>query len=124
MPTNKAIISRLPAVLIMAAIWVLSSQSTLPEVKGSDKLKHFIAYSALAAAAGLWFSKEQWFRQPWRNFLIITAAASVYGAIDEFHQYFVPGRFCDVFDWAADTLGAATGAAAIMLCVRFLRKTV
>jgi VanZ family protein len=42
-------------------------------------------------------------------------AASAYGAIDEFHQSFVPGRDCNVWDWLADTLGAFLGALAVML---------
>lgn len=37
-------------------------------------------------------------------------AASLYGATDELHQAFVPGRTPDVADWAWDTLGAAAGA--------------
>jgi len=32
--------------------------------------------------------------------------AIVYGALDEFHQWFVPGRIPDVFDLIADTAGA------------------
>ena len=36
--------------------------------------------------------------------------ASLFGASDEFHQSFVPGRDTDVFDWVADTLGATAGA--------------
>ena len=37
-------------------------------------------------------------------------AASIYGASDEYHQYFVPGRVCDWVDWVADTLGATLAA--------------
>ena len=33
--------------------------------------------------------------------------AVLYAASDEWHQSFVPGRSCDVFDWLADTAGAA-----------------
>ena len=32
----------------------------------------------------------------------------VYGALDEFHQLFVPGRVPDLLDLASDTIGAAT----------------
>jgi len=120
----KAIIFRLPAVLIIAFIWMLSSQSRLPVpegVFGIDKVLHFIAYVALAAAVGLWFSKKIWAKKPMLSFLICVAAASAYGAVDEIHQYFVPGRSCDIFDWIADTLGAATGAVVIMLCVRKIK---
>lgn len=83
---------------------------------------HFIAYMALAFAAGLWFSRESWCTRPLRNFLICTAIASVYGAIDEFHQYFVDNRSSDVWDWVADTLGGAAGAAVVLLANRVLEK--
>ena len=33
-------------------------------------------------------------------------SVAVYGALDEFHQYFVPGRSVDFFDWLADFSGA------------------
>lgn len=36
--------------------------------------------------------------------------ASLYGLTDEFHQLFVPGRYCDALDWVTDTCGAALGA--------------
>ena len=115
------LIFRLPALLIMAALWILSSRDTLPKMEGIpglDKILHFIAYAALAAASGLWFSKESWLRQSRRNFLISAAVASVYGIVDEFHQYFVPGRTSDIGDWIADTLGGMAGAAVILLVVR------
>jgi len=106
----------------MIALWIVSSQTSLPEVKGVfgfDKLQHFIAYAALSAAAGLWFSRESWIKRPLRNFLICTAVASVYGAVDEYHQYFIPGRTCDIWDWVADTTGGAAGSAAILLAAGF-----
>ena len=121
------IIFKLPAPLIIIALWIISSQDTLPEMKGVfgfDKLQHFFAYAVLAAAAGLWFSRKSWLKRPLRNFLICAAVASVYGAIDEFHQYFVPGRVCDIWDWVANTLGGAAGAAAIIPAARFWEKRI
>ena len=95
---------------------------------GLDKLQHFLAYAVHAAAAGLWFSLESWLERPLRNFLICFAAASVYGIVDEFHQHFVPGRFCHISDWVADTLGGAAGAAvfaaAILLSARYRKNRI
>jgi VanZ family protein len=123
-PTNqllRAIAFKLSAPLIMVALWVLSSQSTLPVVKGIlgfDKVQHFAAYAALALATGFWFSRESLLKRSRRVFVICAAIASVYGIFDEFHQYFVPGRSCDIWDWVADSLGGAAGAAVILLAAR------
>ena len=126
----KGIILKLPAPLIIIAITILSSQSTLPQmpgVFGFDKFLHFVAYAALAVAVGLWFTRESWQKQPnsyypVRNFFICVAIASIYGAIDEFHQYFVPGRSCDIWDWVADTLGGVAGAAFVMISARVYER--
>jgi hypothetical protein len=49
-------------------------------------------------------AKGCWSKWPaWLAVLIVSA----FGVTDEWHQSFVPGRSCDVFDWLADTLGAA-----------------
>lgn len=53
-----------------------------------------------------------------RAFLVALALASAYGASDEIHQLFVPGRMCDPADWLVDTAGAALGAAVFALASR------
>jgi VanZ family protein len=117
---------KIPAPLIGIVIWFLSAQSILPQPKGIlgfDKLQHFIAYFVLAASIIPWFSpRRRIFRSLW---MCLPAAliASGYGIVDELHQYFVPGRDCNVWDWIADTLGAVFGAftgAALMNA--FLRR--
>ena len=40
---------------------------------------------------------------------VALVATSAYGASDEWHQRFTPGRSADVRDWEADSLGAAVG---------------
>lgn len=35
------------------------------------------------------------------------ALAVAYGALDECHQWFVPGRECSLADWHCDSAGAA-----------------
>ncbi|MDR1898725.1 MAG: VanZ family protein [Treponema sp.] len=113
----------MPAILIAAGIWFLSSRSILPKPKGIfgyDKLQHLLAYAALAGAAGLWVSPERWKRRGLVMTGLVAAAASVYGITDELHQYFVPGRDCNIRDWAADTLGAVIGAGAAAFAGRFL----
>ncbi|MDR1444703.1 MAG: VanZ family protein [Treponema sp.] len=101
-----------------AGIWFLSSQSTLPEPKGIlgfDKFQHFAAFFALAAAIALWFSREAWRRPGLRIPVLVAALGSLYGVIDEVHQYFVPGRDCNAADWLADTLGAVAAVVVVKL---------
>jgi VanZ family protein len=119
------IIKRLPAILVAGGIWVLSSQSTLPKPKGIlgfDKFQHLLAYFVLAAALGLWFSRESWQIKRPRAFIISLLIASAYGIIDEVHQSFVPGRDASIWDWFADTLGAVLGAVALMLLTRIMYR--
>ena len=121
----QPILLRLPALLIACAIWFLSSQSTLPQPKGIlgwDKLQHLAAFAVLAAAACLWISPAFWKRHSVLAMLLITLTGSTYGAIDEMHQYFVPGRFSSFWDWLADTLGSLLGAAVMLQCMKMRTK--
>lgn len=54
----------------------------------------------------------------WLLMLAAVVIASLYGASDELHQLFVPGRLCDPADWLTDTCGAALGAAVAALLAR------
>lgn len=75
-----------------------------------DKALHFLAFSAGAflIAAALRFS----FGWRWRVIVPVTLVlVSLYGASDEWHQQFTPGRSAlDVGDWTADTLGGIGGS--------------
>jgi VanZ family protein len=119
--TFRTYLPKLPALLVAGGIWFLSSQSILPQPKGVlgwDKLQHLLAYAVLAAAVGLWASPAFWKRRPALALLCTALVSSAYGVIDEVHQYFVPGRDCNVWDWLADTLGAILGAVAAMIVLR------
>jgi VanZ family protein len=53
----------------------------------------------------------------WRGVTILALIAAwiicaVYGASDEFHQGFVPGRMVEFRDWRNDVTGAALGLGA------------
>ncbi len=101
-------LSLLLALAWMAVLFYLSHQPTLATpmlFSGQDKLFHALAYAVLGflllgsrQLSGNGFNTAQV-----RSSILI---ASLYGISDEFHQYFVPGRSADVWDWVADTLGA------------------
>ncbi|MDR1635900.1 MAG: VanZ family protein [Treponema sp.] len=83
---------------------------------GFDKFQHFLAYFVLTAAIALWFSREKW--RSGFGFPALTATlGSLYGLVDEIHQYFVPSRNCDIRDWLSDTLGAIAVAAVVKLAL-------
>jgi VanZ family protein len=101
-----------------ALIFYLSSQpNPLPILTSrfSDKLLHLVEYAAFAVVATWGLS----------HLMALPGAArwaalvgSVYGATDEFHQWFVPHRSADVADWVADTIGALLGALLAWLVLR------
>lgn len=103
----------LPPLVYMAAIFAFSAeQDPLPPITHTvwDKLLHVVEYGLLAVLLSRAFLGE---RLSTREALVWgLLAASVYAATDELHQWLVPGRFADVRDWMADTVGAAAGAAA------------
>ncbi len=70
------------------------------------KCAHFSIYAFL----GFWVQLllRQYIR---RRFIPWTAlCCMLYAVTDEIHQYFVPGRSCQLMDVCIDTLGAITGA--------------
>ncbi len=92
--------------LVAVAIFAASSQSRIaaPGFAHADKAGHFLVYGLLATLLA------RLGRGP-RALWLALLATSAYGASDEWHQYFVPGRSCDVMDWLADTAGGALAIA-------------
>jgi VanZ family protein len=108
----------LPAIAYAALIFYLSSQSRpLPYLttRLSDKLLHVVEYAAFAAVASWGLSHLMTLPRAARWAALV---GSVYGATDEFHQWFVPHRSADVADWIADTAGALLGALLAWLVLR------
>lgn len=109
----------LPVIVYMAIIFGLSAQSNpLPEVTAHvwDKLLHASEYGGLAVLLVRALRGEG---VSWAAVLIAaTVVASLYGASDEIHQAFVPGRDPAVGDWLADTTGAAIVSTLVTLVGR------
>jgi VanZ family protein len=51
----------------------------------------------------------------WRAAILAIAIATAFGAADEWHQRFIPGRSSELGDWRADSIGAAIGGLAFAL---------
>ena len=91
-------------------------QSSLPSVDmgtdlpGFDKLLHLAAYTLMAVLACRAFATRPGLQSALALFLAGFAFTLLFGLSDEWHQSFVPARTADVWDWAADGLGALLGA--------------
>ena len=55
---------------------------------------------------------------PLGRLLLLAAAISSLGAVDELHQLFIPGRAAEVGDWLADTIGGVCGLATGFLLMK------
>ena len=111
-----------PPLLYMALIFAVSSleQAPLPmpefEWLTIDKLYHFIEYAILGALLAWAFVKAKPSVVPSKLIWLVAAGLSIlYGASDEWHQTFVPGRFATLADWVADVFGSIAGVLAVYL---------
>ena len=100
----------LPPAAYMVLIFYFSAQPyPLPMLTENfwDKWLHFVGYGGLAFLFCRAFAGE---RVAFHAALLYAfLSASAYGASDEWHQSFTPGRFATAADWVADTIGAGLG---------------
>ena len=98
----------------MALVYYSSSirAEDLPkiDIPNIDKLFHFVEYFILGALLIRAFANSS----DKANFKLILLLSilitSIYGALDEFHQRFVPGRSPEIFDIFSDIIGSFSGA--------------
>jgi len=113
----------LPVALDAALIFFLSSIPRLPSPPGpfSDKHFHFASYALFATLLVRAFASARLRNVTGRVAIVAILLAALYGATDEIHQMFVPGRSADPYDLLADTLGAAA-AAGLLLAWAIIRR--
>ena len=115
---------QLPAIFWALLIFISSSipSAMMPSFKllDYDKLVHFSVYFLFAFFTYRALRYQTRLPLLARHALLWTVLLiMIYGASDEFHQYFVPGRVADVFDLSADTMGACVLVAGVWLRERF-----
>lgn len=104
---------------LLAAFWaglimVLSSRTgaqTPPMPHPVDWVVHSGAFGVLSFLICLGFGDS---RRAWIAVILV----SFFGASDEIHQHFTPGRSCTASDWLADTTGALAAATGWWLAFR------
>lgn len=106
--------------------WLLASWLTLTigltsipnpafriDVNHADKKAHFAFYGVIGMLYALW--RRESGDAPARAVLGAMLFATVFGAFDEIHQRYIPGRSMELLDWAADTLGGVAGGGAVTI---------
>jgi VanZ family protein len=101
--------AHLPWLLMMMIISFQSSMSNirLPDlgIQFIDKIMHLTVFGVLGwlIARGMYKSNITIVN---RYFMLFTLlVGGLFGLIDEWHQYTVPGRRADITDWLADLTG-------------------
>lgn len=81
-----------------------------------DKFVHFAIYFVLSVSAFLSFIRQKKINLLRERALVsIVIFTLIYGGLDEIHQYFVPGRSCDFYDWLANIAGSVFAVLAIII---------
>ena len=114
----------LAALFWAGLIFYLSSQPSIETpalFPGQDKLFHLIAFGILGFLT-MGTQLASYAGYPTRRVWLVVLAVTLYGILDEVHQYFVPGRSADVYDALADALGGLLGAWAMYYLARVLTK--
>jgi VanZ family protein len=119
----------LPVIIFCLGIFVESSFPTnaYPKIEFelSDKILHFIIYFVLFLAFYYSFNNQsKFFALNKFSLYIALLFTALYGASDEFHQYFVPGRSCEFYDWLADLLGAIFGLILLLVYKKFSKNKI
>lgn len=116
----------IPLIVYWITLFILTTipADNVPQLfENQDKYEHFIAYCGLAIllSLALYFQKRSILISS-KAFLFALLFILAYGAVDELHQLFVPGRYCDFYDWLADSSGGILGIGIVFLFVRKISK--
>ena len=91
----------------------------MPSLNVGDKAVHFFAYFVLAVLLYLTLIYQRKSIILFKYATIFTILIiAIYGALDEIHQMYIPGRSMDYYDWLADIAG---GIIALIL-IKYIAK--
>jgi VanZ family protein len=108
----------IPAGIYNGMIWFLSSRPLPINIGSFDKMVHITEYSIFGFLLAFMFELTRKNVNPSARYCMIFGA--FIGGLDEIHQYFVPGRSCDILDFAADITGTALGILIWLLFIKLL----
>jgi VanZ family protein len=117
----------LPVLLYALLIFGLSSVPNVPAPPGpvTDKQAHFVLFAGLSVLVVRALAAGRLSAVTVRVTAVAVLLTILYGASDELHQYFVPGRQMSAADLLADALGAAASAGLVLAwaIIRRQRRT-
>lgn len=101
------LILTIPVLVYSIAIYIASSLQAPPTPNlgfdWQDKVFHAVAYCLYGFV--LQFAVVAWRKEQQSHTWLTLIFALLFALSDEIHQYYVPWRTCDVFDWIADVFG-------------------
>lgn len=110
--TTNPLIWPVLTIFFVILIYLVSSSPYFqtPNVYQFDKFAHAAVFGVLTLLAwqtlAIWLTTELTWFYAWLG-------VTLYGAGDEWHQAYVPGRCPDVYDWLADVTGATLAILAV-----------
>jgi VanZ family protein len=122
----KNILRKIPAIFVMIALFMLSTlpgnDPFLNSIHLSDKIEHFIAYSVLGITFCIWIPSKNWLAKPFAYSSLVVFLCTLFGASDEYHQTFVPGRSGDLYDLAVDLTGGIIAVFVYLLFIKIKKR--
>lgn len=85
------------------------------------KSAHFTIYTVLGILSAFTFISYKSIRFYMRS-VLSAVICLLYAASDEIHQYFIPGRSCELRDVCIDFSGALLGIITVMLLARLIKR--
>lgn len=110
MSFKRLVISLFPLISVSCFIIFISHipANKLPEIGfwQWDKFAHIFEYFVYSSIVLFFICGIKPKISKQSKIIILILVSIVFGASDEIHQMFVPGRTCDIFDLMADSVGA------------------
>jgi len=122
---NKFLSVYAPLILYWIILFIATTlpAAQIPKTGINDKIEHLLGYFMLTflLSNALFFQNKN---KTGKRFPIIAALviAAFYGMVDEGHQYFIPGRLCDFYDWTADVTGAFAAGVSYFVIKKYFQS--
>jgi len=108
--------------LILFTLTSLPS-TKLPETHINDKVEHYAAFCILSVLLTFTFQLQKKYSSLHRySYLFSILFVALYGMLDELHQLYVPGRYCDINDWIADVSGGIFGLIIVFIINKLSKR--